>query len=507
MIQTTHYNEEIRPVLIKVLTDAVKKIHLAIGWINDTGLEGLLQKKAIEGLEISLIVIKDQDQELKSGALKELSKKGVRVIALDNTHREQLIDHRFGVIDDSVVLNGNYTWGHKNAPEETYLSITKEVPTLASGFEVEFEYLAILNQLSKDEPKFPNPIIPLLKRMEIVKTFLKIGDTEYLHLHYKKLENYTEDKNVAIIYEHLENKSYEEALSLIKAFTLSHQSLRACLEPPIDNLQREIKLLEEEITSLSNEYNETQKKLHKFSKMHTDYLGALLKELLYQTKIKASIEAKLEEENEEKQEQYEEAKNDHEEYTKSYEVAKKQKLKTLTKAEQKELKKLYRKTSLKCHPDRVVDELHDQAEELFLQLNEAYKANDLERLREISQQLQPGIMVAKSEGITELKKLDSTHKSLLQKLQGWEENLKQLQQNPSYITIQNIEDWDVYFTEKQEILQKQLDRVTQFIEVNSVVLDETKVPPKGPKVFQKKILVSKHPSLGPSGRISPPKSS
>lgn len=466
MKQTTYHQEDIRPVLIKYLTAANHKIHLAIGWLNDVGLEGLLQKKALEGLEVSLILIKDQDHQSKSNALKELVKKGVRIIALDTDKKEHLIDHKFGVIDDTIVLTGNYAWGHKIAPKEDSLSITEGVPTLVEGFEMEFTHLSISKQLPANEPKPSNSTIALLKRMAIIKTFLGMGDTEFIDHHYQELEAYLSDTNVKLIYDHLVNENFDEAHDLIKIFVLYHQALRECIEPPIDNLRREIQFLEEEIAGISNEYSETQKQIHKFSKMHTDTLGELLQKLLYQSEIKANIEANLDKEDDEKQEEFEEAKSDHEEYNKSYEIAKKQKLAVLTKEEQKELKKLYRKTSLKCHPDRVVEELHDQAEEIFVQLNEAYKANDLERVREISEQLKPGIMLSKSEGITELKKLESTYKSLLQKLEGWQEKLNQLQADPSYKAVSSIEDWESYFNEKKEILQQQLDRLLEFNKSN-----------------------------------------
>jgi len=205
--------------------------------------------------------------------------------------------------------------------------------------------------------------------------------------------------------------------------------------------------------------------------MHTDWLGKLLQDLLFQTKRKSRIEAKLHKDNKEKQAEYEEAKKDHEEYTKSYELSKEEKVKTLTKEEQRELKKLYRFTSMKCHPDRVVEELHDQAEEIFVELNEAYKANDLERVREINQQLKSGIMLSKSEGITELKKLESTYKTLLQKLEGWQEKLNQLQEDSSYKAVNSIEDWETYFTEKKEILQQQLNRLKKFNEANTKLLE------------------------------------
>ena len=118
----------------------------------------------------------------------------------------------------------------------------------------------------------------------------------------------------------------------------------------------------------------------------------------------------------------------------------------------------------RCHPDRVVEELHDQAEEIFVELNQAYKANDLDKVREINQQLKSGIMLPKSEGVTELKKLESTCKSLMQKLKAWQEKLDQLKEESSFKAVNSIENWETYFQDKKEILQKQLDRLKEFNE-------------------------------------------
>ena len=459
MKQSIYHQDEIRPFLIKYLTAAKQQIHLAIGWIDDSGLLALLEKKTLEGVKVVILLVKDQDYASKNTAYQSMIDKGVRVIGLDEDKKEYFIDHKFGVIDSSVVLTGNYGWGHNHTPSECFLTVSEQIPSLALGFQAEFEFLSIVEQLSKNEIKPPNPVVDLLKKLEVKKILLSIGDTEFIHLRLSSLEDYRSDKNIALILQLLKKKEFEEALETIKKFTQFHQTLRECIDPPIDSYRREIQLLEDEIAALSTEYNETQKMIHKFSKMHSDVLGDLLLKLLNQTKIKAEIDAKAEESNKEKQEEFEEAKKDHEEYTESYEAAKREKLKTLTKEEQKELKKLYRQTSLKCHPDRVVDELHDQAEEIFVELNQAYKANDLETVRKINQQLKSGIMLPKSEGITELKKLESTFKSLNQKLNDWQEKLTQLKEESTYKAVASIENWELYFDEKKAILLQQLDRL------------------------------------------------
>lgn len=461
MRSRNYHQNEVMHYLAKYLSEATKKIHLAIGWLNDEGIFALLQKKAMAGVEVVLILVEEDAQKSAQKHLKKGNYRGVEVITVKDSYRERFIDYRFGIIDEAIVLTGSYDWGLSGSSLDAALTITKQVPSLAQGFEVEFNRLANLKPNTKRRKKIINPIIELLKKLEIIKTLVGIGDTDFLYLRLRGLKKYLSDANVALIHETLRQKSYEEAIVLIKEFTAYHQYFQECIEPPIDNFRREIQLLEDEIASVSNEFNETQKLLHQFSLDHTAMLGDLLQKILYQSKIKAEIEHEIGGTN---KETVEEAKNDYEEYTKTHEVAKKQKQKVLSRQEQKELKKLYRQSSLRCHPDKVVEELHAQAEEIFIELNEAYKANNLERLRAINEQLKSGRMLSKSEGITTLKKLESSFNNLSQKLKDWQEKLANLQQMPSYKTVSSIDDWEVYFQETQVILEAQLKRLIKFNE-------------------------------------------
>lgn len=457
---------EIKLHLVQHLTQAKEKIYLSVGWIADNGLLGLLQKRAIEGLVIKMILIKDEYNNAHKSNFNELTKKGVDITWLDPTEREILIDHKFVVIDKDVVIYGNYNWGHKNPPQEEYINIVEQLPTLVQGHIEEFEYLMVFNQLSKSDPKPQNNIGDLLKRLEVLKVLLSMGDTEFIHIRLDKLADFQQDIHVGHIYLLILEKEFETALKSIKEFIGWHQSLLECIEPPIENLKREIQRLENEIASVSQEFNETQKVLNEFSKLHSEELGGLLQKILYQSKLKAEIEAAKAADDPEKQEELEEAQKDHEEYTKSLEESKQQTYKSLTPQQQKELKKLYRQASLKCHPDRIVEELHEEAEAFFVELNTAYKSNDLERVKEIHQQLKSGMMLSKSESITELKKLESTVQSLQQKLQDWDIKLDKLKAMPTYQTVSKIEDWMLYFAETKEVLESQLERLTTFNQRN-----------------------------------------
>jgi len=377
MKQTTFRNTEIRPILFKNLSEAKSGIQLAIGEFEDESLWALFQKKIHDGVKIQL---------------NELINNGGQITWLTDSYKEKLIDYKFGIVDDSIVFTGNYNWRLATVNDENFLTISEGMPTYVAGFKNEFDYLYILNQLPRKHQKPENDILKLLKKLEVLKTLLSLGDTEFIQTKLALLKAYEADANVQSIYHHLVQEEFEEAHDLIKTFSYYHQPLRNCIDPPFDRLQREIKYLEEEITNLSNEFSETQKTLQEFSKQHSEILGDLLAEILLESKQKAEIEAR---QNKDKTGDLKQAEKDYEEYTRSYELSKKQKIHVLNVSEQKELKKLYRQSSMKCHPDRVLDEMHDEAEEIFIALNEAYNSNNIERVREISQQLKSGIILSK----------------------------------------------------------------------------------------------------------------
>ncbi len=463
MRKSSFSKSDIKPNLVKHLAEAKERIVLAIGWFDNQSLLGLLQKKTIEGVSINLLLITDKDSIRNKNFLEPLVQQGATTTYLDVSERERMIDHKFVIIDQQTVITGNYNWGYKNAPKEEFVIVTEQLPTLVQGFMEEFEYLSILNQLSKTETRVENSLEDLLKKMEVLKVLLSIGDTEFIDIRLKKLEQWKWDINVGAIYTAISDQDFDAALDLIRIFIDLHQPLLKCVQPPIDNLRREIQRLEEDIALTSQEFNETQKVIHEFSKIHTEELGDLLQEILLQNKIKAEIEVKLAQDDPEKQAELDEARKDHEEYNHSYAAAQQQKkFKPLTPKDKKLLKTLYRQASLQCHPDRIVDDLQDEAERLFVELNQAYKSNDLEKVQDIHQQLKKGIMLRKSETITELKKLETTINNLHQKLKNWNDKLEELRELPTYQTVNKIDDWMVYFSETKVILQEQLERLTAF---------------------------------------------
>lgn len=452
-----HYQEaDINPALVAALTAAESTIQLAIGWISAPGILGLLQKKALAGVRVELVLCQDAGsrESLFAG---QTSAENVELIRVGEELKEQLIDAKFGLIDEGeIIIEGDYRWRKGPAEEGRTLTLSSNAITLAEAYRQEFNFLRHQREMARGTQKPEAGLPVLIKRLEVLDTLFKLEDTDFLDFRLDGLRDFAHDPDVASIIESIEEEQFESAAGEITSFLENHKVALACINPPIDNLLHEIQQLERQISEVSQEVADTQKRMSAFSKLHSEKLGDLLEGILFESKIKAK---RIAEADPSQQDFYEEAASDHERYTNSQEAVRKNKTRTLDAREQKELKKLYRRASMKCHPDRVVDELHDQAQAIFLELNEAYKNNDLEQLRAITEQLNNNRMADKSEVLTERKKLESTRKGLMDKLAEWAGELDKLLRQPNSKTINAINDWDDYFEETRGLLEDQLFRL------------------------------------------------
>ena len=196
------------------------------------------------------------------------------------------------------------------------------------------------------------------------------------------------------------------------------------------SLKLEIKKLEIEITSVNNEIAEIEKSIHDFGLRHQQELGKIINRILFLKKEKLEKEKHV---NEAKGKAFEEAKNDYESNNRRLMESREEELFDLTEAEQKELKKNYRRATKLCHPDIVKDELKQKAESIFRDLQNAYEKNDLKSVTEILNGLENGQMFSfKSEGIVETVKLKAELNELQEKLTVLNEKLNHIKESETY---------------------------------------------------------------------------
>lgn len=220
----------------------------------------------------------------------------------------------------------------------------------------------------------------------------------------------------------------------------------------ISALKLEIRQLEHQLNAYDNEKIELEQLISEFHHQHTKELGSYIKRLLYLRKISTK----------DNPEEYEQAVKDEQDYNQYSEAESDKVLYDLNDEQRKELKKLYRQASQICHPDRVNEGMKQVAEEIFVQLNEAYRKNDLNEVKEILAELKQGIFKPRSETVSEADQLKVIIKSLRTKIEKVEQEIFFIKESDDYQSISSIDDWDAYFEETKAQLIEEIE----FLEEN-----------------------------------------
>ena len=287
----------------------------------------------------------------------------------------------------------------------------------------------------------------IIKRLELIKSLISLEEEDEINSHVSKLEQLVLTSELESIIISLKEKAYSKAVTAIEAFINQHHYLTIYIDPAIDALKLEIKSLETEINSLSNEKADLEKLIHEFGITHNKELGELIIKILQYRKQKAKGTP-----------QQQEAEEDYNTYYKEYESSKDEQIATLTDEEQKELKDMYRKASKLCHPDVVSEEQKELATKLFAELSSAYEKNDIKRVREILENLEKeNFFINKSDAITEKQLLQTEMEKLRLLIKELKEQLQTIKESDTYKTISSIDNWDEYFTNAKQKLRLQLN--------------------------------------------------
>ncbi len=358
----------------------------------------------------------------------------------------------------------------------------------------------------------------ILKRLELIKTAIAIEDEEIIELQELKLKTLSIDNKVEDILQLLEKDDYHHALIQIEGYLQKQSGVAIYEDKEAAALKLELKALEQKLQRLSEKRDEYLNEFSEFNTEYSLRLGKIigkilkLKEELLQRKIREKQEvfdeikqeyedlkqevndlekeledldefddeydelyeelqrqkeqlnkkrketkrAKKEVEEDEEFQEYEEVKEDYEKFNKEYEEVINQERFELDEKEKKELKKLFRKASRLCHPDIVTNEHKEQAHRIMTQLNEAYRQKDLHQVKIILASLQNGIVFeVASDKINDTKILKAKIVDIRGKIDAVGTEIEELQEDDTFKTLREIDDWDEYFDEMREQLQAQ----------------------------------------------------
>ncbi|MDQ7046628.1 MAG: hypothetical protein Q9M39_03060 [Sulfurovum sp.] len=105
------------------------------------------------------------------------------------------------------------------------------------------------------------------------------------------------------------------------------------------------------------------------------------------------------------------------------------------------------------HPDIVAEVFKEEAKEIFIALNSAYKRKDLAKVKEILEGLESGKTFAYgSDEINDKELLRKKSETLREKIRVVKEEIETLLQSETYMTIKETDDLDAYFDALKESL-------------------------------------------------------
>ncbi|RLA76285.1 MAG: hypothetical protein DRG30_03215, partial [Epsilonproteobacteria bacterium] len=232
--------------------------------------------------------------------------------------------------------------------------------------------------------------------------------------------------------------------------------------PQVQGLKVELKILEKEVNKLSEIKIEYLSDINTFNSEYYRHLGSIIEEIL---RLKRDLAKKSFDKGELGEEEYRAFEEQYESFYQDAISQSKEQPMDLTADEEKELKKCYRKASRLTHPDIVADAFKDEATEIFVALNTAYKKKDLDKVKEILLGLESGSSFAYgSDDIDDKELLKAQSKTLKNKIETLKSEITQLKESEVYITIQETEDMEAYFIEmKQNLIREKEDIYLELI--------------------------------------------
>ena len=448
-MQTEALFENIADRIEQELTQADQSIYIAVAWFTNPRLFNTLLDKAKQGITVQLLISNDPINQQSPIDYNQLNI-GNSVAYLIGDGKDDLMHNKFCIIDEYTVINGSYNWSKKAERNHENIIITTGDSVLAQSFINQFK--KIRNSYFDHQDHLPDlPLDKIIKRLEILKNYVILEDLDDITRETAKLQAFSFQQDINQITHTLGQHQFSTAIALIDNFIKNHQAIVIYNDIDLVALKLEIRQLEHQLNAYDNEKIELEKLLSEFNYRHTKELGSYISRLLHLRKLSCENDP----------EAYAEAVQDEAEYHEQIEIENAKTIFELDAQQRKDLKKAYRKASQICHPDRVSEDMKDVAEQIFIQLNQAYEQNDIATVNKILAELEQGIFAPRSETVSEKSQLQAIITQLKFKISQIETEIFELKDDETYQTISEIDDWDEYFNQTKEQLIDEIVRLEQ----------------------------------------------
>lgn len=454
----------IHKVIIGHLEQAQSEIVAAVAWFTDRDIFELLCKKAGSGIKVSVALIGDEINQRPGGLnFHRLENLGGQVIfLLPGSRDEPTMHHKFCVIDRDTVITGSYNWSHKARSNDENITVVTDSTDFAAKYLDTFDSLLV--RAGRGAPVVADTEAAR-RRLEMIRNLVLLGEQDDVAIHLRKLRPVAEALHLSRIIAAIDNGEYRAALEYIDAYLRKATALVVAGFADIPRLRFQLESLELRLESLSDEKAELERRLITFNRRHDDALGDLIKRILKARAELARLHA-ADQKNNKKQEEAEAVAQEAEETYKDYarqheELQRAEPLPKLDVETERELKSLYRKACSLCHPDKVSEERKEAAHRVFIELQEAYKGNDLSRVQEIHETLKAGgLLGTRSSTLSEAEALKAAIAEMEHAIAMLVAELKALQASDGVRLVDAAgtteADWQSFLAQQQVTLEMEL---------------------------------------------------
>lgn len=459
----------IHGVIIDHLEKANFEVVAAVAWFTDRDMFEVLCKKARSGINVSVALIGDDiNQGLGALNFPRLEAAGGRVAFLAQGSRDEpTMHHKFCVIDRKTVITGSYNWSRKARRNDENITVVTDSIEFAAKYLETFDSLLV--RAGHGVPVIADADAAR-RRLEMIRNLILLGEQNDVATHVHRLRAVAETLQVTRIIAALDSGEYRVALGEIDAYLRKATALVVAGYADVARLRFVLESLELRLESLSDEKADLERRLITFNRRHDEALGDVIQHIL---KARAELARHAAARKNDEELEAEAAAQDAEEAYKNYsrqhaELQSAEPLPKLDDDAERELKSLYRKACSLCHPDKVPDEEKDSAHLVFVQLQEAYKRNDLAGLRAIHEALAAGgLPGTRSTTLTEVESLKAAIAELEHAIDVLVVELKALQESDG-IRLTDAAgtgeaDWEHYFAQQRELLETELARLVSEI--------------------------------------------
>mgnify|MGYP001827584726 FL=1 len=289
----------------------------------------------------------------------------------------------------------------------------------------------------------------ILHRLEIIKLAISIEDEEMIQAQLLALKKLELDNKVEHILGLIVSHKFMDVIRLIELYKQEKSGLVAIEDPEIQGLRLELKALEKRVNELSDEKVECERVINNFNSEYMLQLGSVIEEIL---KLRAELESSATGEGT--------ARWEYESFHKTYQQQLENLPEHLTVDEKMILKSAYRRASCLCHPDKLVGEFKIKGEEIFKELNDAYRRQNLKMVEVILARLESGLeMNIASDSIDDMALLQKRISILRERISTLEDEIYPLRNSEVFKRIQSIENTFKYFSELRESLELELSQL------------------------------------------------